>query len=126
MNLNSTCEFLSPPYPVADAMIREYYSSFSLYRNKQWIKPPLNCMVTRLIPAMQIELFTAEHKTWRNHPDRPSFSLYDVQEWTRKGKSYYSHHANLDLPSCWKNISETLNITVEAHDTFSSDLLDKD
>ncbi len=83
-------------------------------------------MVTRLIPAMKIDLFTAEHKTWKNHPDRPTFSVFDVQEWTRKGKNYYVNHPNLELPSCWKNASDVLNITVEAHNSNSSDLIDKD
>jgi hypothetical protein len=45
----------------AQGFIREYMASYSIYRNSRFAFPPLNCMVTKLVPASKIETFKILH-----------------------------------------------------------------
>lgn len=114
LELNSSCQFFEVPISkyVNPNIIREYWSSYSLYRNRHWIKPPSNCMISKVLPAAKLESFTVEHfrRSGKSNPDHLHASLYLVDKLTRNGKSYLNPAQNMSIPPCWIEPIEKLNV----------------
>ena len=112
LHLNDTCQFFELPTRmyINPGFIREYWSSYSIFRNMKYVHPPLNCMVTKLIPAAKIELFTVEHyqRNDKNVSNRPSLASFLVEKSIIAGKLHNNGKTNTDFPDCWPQASEDL------------------
>ena len=112
VHLNTSCKFFEVPTRsfINPNFVREYWSSYSIFRNGKYVHPPLNCMVTKLIPAAKIELFTVEHfqRSEKSLENRPNLATFLVKKSIVAGKFYTSGQNNSDFPDCWPKALEDL------------------
>lgn len=101
LRLNRSCDFLHQKWierPNASHFdgagpVREYMSSLSLYKNHNFVKRPLNCMVNKVAPATHLERlkifhFYPSNSDLKHHPLSTTSSIESLRE-------------RNDLPDCW-------------------------
>jgi hypothetical protein len=109
IQLNASCNFLTMTWNTTwknQGFVREYMSSNSIYSNKYLTRPPVNCMVNKVIPAERVEIFKIRHYHRSEVSRANSPSVFEVDESTRKGKHYQKQRAKdtLAMPWCWANV----------------------
>jgi hypothetical protein len=131
--LNHSCNFLAQWYDPNwknSGMVREYMSSLSIYRSKKvssvlkiifllylyiilfplrntwFVTRPLNCMVSKVLPATKVETFKIRHYYRSKDSKQTSKPIFEADELTRRGIDYTSPNEAIKktYPTCWKQV----------------------
>ena len=112
--LNVSCNFLGQyyhPHWKNSGMVREYMSSLSIYRNTWFVTPPLNCMVSKVIPLDKVEILKIRHYYRSKDSKQSSKPIFEADELTRAGIDYTSLSPRAN-PSCWINVDSLQNFSL--------------